>query len=79
MTRIGAQKMQKIIQILDSVLPQAADVCSAAEFLILYVTRETNSTLPLLLGQRTACRPELSLLETFTTIRPANPESDLVS
>lgn len=64
--------MQRIIQILYATLPEGADVCAAAEFLISYITRETDSDLPLLLGQRVACRSELSLLEIFTTIRPAS-------
>jgi hypothetical protein len=71
MTRVGTQKMQRIIQILYATLPQAAEVCSAAEFLIPYITKEIDSNLPSLLGQQVACRPGLSLLETFTTIRPA--------
>lgn len=69
---MGTQKMQRVIQVLYATLPQAAEVCSAAEFLIPYITEATNSSLPPLLGQRAACRPELSLLETFTAIRPAN-------
>jgi len=72
MTRIGAQKTQRIIQLLHDTFPEATEVCSAAEFLIPYITQETTSDLPPLLGQRVACRPKLSLLETFTTIRPAN-------
>jgi hypothetical protein len=80
MTRIGSQKIQRIVQILYNALPEASDVCSAAEFLIPYITRETDSSLPPLLGQQIACRPDLSLLETFTIIRPADVQpADIVS
>jgi hypothetical protein len=75
MTRIGTQKMQRIIHVLYNALPEAAEVCAAAEFLIPYITRETDSSLPLLLGRQVACRPDLSLLETFTVIRPADVEA----
>ncbi len=67
--------MQLIIRSLYSTLPEVAEVCAAAEFLIPYITRETDSRLPLLLGQRVACRLELSLLETFTIMQPADVQS----
>ncbi len=72
MTRIGNQKMKKIIPILFGTLPAAAEVCSAAELLVDYIKEETFTQFPSLLGQQVALRPELSLLETFTMIRSAD-------
>jgi hypothetical protein len=70
MTRIGAQKTQRIVQILSGTLTQAADVCFAAEYLIPYVLGEADSSLPPLPENQAACSNALSLLEMFVVNRP---------
>jgi len=70
-TRIGTQKMLYIIRVLFNVLPEARDICSAAEHLIPYVQDDSPLPTPLFLGQQASLRPRLSLLETFTLIRSA--------
>ncbi len=71
--------MQKIIQILFTTLPEAADVCSAAEMLIPWIKGEIVAQLPPLLGQQVALRPQLSLLEMFTPIRSAHAQPVVTS
>ena len=71
MNRIGAQKMQPIIRTLFDIFPEAVDVCSAAECLIPYVTRDENTSLSSLEEPRGAYNPELSLLGTLSLIQHA--------
>lgn len=74
MTRIGTQKMQRIIQVLFATLPESVDVCSAAERLLPYINGERAFSSLSLLGQQVALRPELSLSEIFTITHPANTQ-----
>ena len=71
-TRIGTQKMQRITQILFNTLPEAVEICSAAELLIPYTQKNPPLPPPQFLGQQVTLRPGLSLLEIFTLIRSAN-------
>lgn len=71
--------MQRIIQILFDTLPEATDVCSAAEFLLPYIREDIVTAVPSVLGQQVALRSQLSLLETFTLIRTTHVQSADIS
>jgi len=75
MTRIGTQKMQKIIQLLFNILPEAVNICTTAKYLIPYIKEDTFTDFPPLLGQQIALRPQLTLIETFTPIRSTEIET----
>ncbi|PBP21468.1 hypothetical protein BUE80_DR007700 [Diplocarpon rosae] len=69
--KFGAQKMQHIIPVLFAALPEAVDVCRAAEYLIPYITSHTDIALTSLQAPRKACQPDLSLAETLAFFQHA--------